>query len=97
MEKPSKVSIMGIPFEVKHPVNVDKDKSYGESHGPERTIKIKRSLTGEVYEATLLHEVLHSILYTTGLSEVLEDAVEEAIVVALEHGLTPLYERKDWR
>ena len=96
MKKPTNVTIMGIPFEVRHPQNVDKEKSYGEMQGAERVIKIKESLKGPVFEATLLHEVLHGILYTTGHSELFTVEQEEALVLALEHGISPLYERKGW-
>ena len=92
--RPSQVSIMGIKFEVKHPVKVDPENSYGETVGEDRVMRIRRSLTGEIYEATLLHETMHAILYAAGIAEVLADNHEEAIVVALENGLSQLYQRK---
>ena len=103
-DKPTSVSVMGLRFDVQHPVNVDKEKSYGESKGEERCIKIKKSLEGEVFEATLMHEIIHSILYASGMAEILEShddegkegKLEEAIVVCLENGLSQLYARKDW-
>jgi hypothetical protein len=86
---------MGVPFTVKHPQSVDKEKSYGETQGFERLIKIKDSLKGEVYEATLMHEIIHAILHTSGISEMLGEELEEAIVVSLEHGLIQIYKRKE--
>jgi hypothetical protein len=103
-DKPTAVRIAGLLFEIQHPVNVDKEKSYGEMKGEERYIKIRRSLEGEVFEASLLHEVIHGLLYAGGLAEILEShddegkegKLEEAIVVCLENGLSQLYTRKDW-
>lgn len=103
-EKPTSVPINGLRFTILHPTNVDKEKSYGETKGEERYIKIKKTLEGEVFEATLLHEIIHGILYSSGMSEMLESfedegkegKLEEAIVVCLENGLSQLYTRKDW-
>lgn len=94
-----KIPIMGIEFKITYPVKIDKkDNDIGESNGAERTIKIKKSLTDEVKRSTILHEIIHSILYVTGQSEGLSEKQEEAIVLALEHGLDPLYElRKEYR
>lgn len=91
--------IMGIPFKITYPVKVDKkDKHVGESDGVGRTIKIKKGLADEVKTSTILHEIIHSILYVTGQSERLTDEQEESLVLALEHGLHPLYElRKQYR
>jgi hypothetical protein len=89
------VPVLGIPFDVHFVEEVDKDHSMGECDGPERAIKIKHAQTPEMLESTLLHEVCHAILYTSGISELLEENQEEAIVVALENGLSQLYQRKD--
>lgn len=96
MKKPTKVTVMGIPFEVKHPQNVDKEKSYGETVGTERVIKVKQSLEGDIFEATLLHEIIHGIFYVSGQTELMSEEQEEALTVALEHGILSLYTRKDW-
>lgn len=88
--------IMGIPFKITYPVKVDKkDKHVGESDGVARTIKIKKSLTDDVKSSTILHEIIHSVLYVTGQAERLTEEQEEALVLALEHGLHPLYELKE--
>jgi phage tail tube protein FII len=86
--------VCGKVFKITHPKAVDKADSYGETVGAERTIKIKAGLEDEMYEDTLLHELLHAILYTTGHAELLEEAQEEALVVCLENGISQLYERR---
>ena len=96
------IMVLGIPFNIQLVENVDKEDSYGETEGPERKIKIKHSLNPSVREATTLHEICHAILYTAGVSEILEShdregregKLEEAVVIALENGLSQLYERK---
>ena len=94
MEKPTWINIMGIPFEIKYPKKMSKDV-LGETRGTSREILIKPELQGEVFEATLLHEIVHAVLYVSGIAELFEtEKEEEAIVVALEHGLSQLYERK---
>jgi hypothetical protein len=94
MKKPSNIAISGRQFSVKHPTKVDKEGSLGESVGADRIIKVKASQKGELFEDTLLHEVLHSILYVSGVAELLEGNLEEAIVIALENGLSPIYVRR---
>ena len=93
--KSETIPILGIPFNVQYVEEVDKEQSYGETEGPERSIKIKSTATPEIREATLLHETMHAILYTSGVGELLEENLEEAVVVALENGLSQLYQRKD--
>ena len=88
------IPVFGIPFKVQFVEEVDKDNSYGETEGPERTIKIRQSLPPELLEATILHEICHAVLYTAGVSELLDENLEEAIVVAMENGLSQLYQRK---
>jgi hypothetical protein len=88
------VPVLGVPFEVQFVKDVDAEHSYGETEGPERRIKVKKSLPPDMLEATLLHEIIHAILYTSGVGEMLNENLEEAIVVALENGLSQLYQRK---
>lgn len=93
------IPIMGVPFKITYPAKVDKrDKHVGESDGVNRTIKVKKSLTDDPKRSTILHEIIHSILYVSGQSERLTEEQEEALVLALEHGLDPLYElREEYR
>ena len=92
--KPTTVSILGVTYNVAHPNKVDAENSFGECNGPGRMIRIRKSLEGEGFEMCLLHEILHAIIYTSGQSEHLTPEQEEGLVVALENGLTALYERK---
>jgi hypothetical protein len=43
------------------------------------------------WKSVLLHELVHALLYFTGASEGLGHSKEESIVLAIEHGLTPLF------
>ena len=69
---------------------------YGDTDKGRKRIRIdlanNRGLTD--LKSTLLHECLHAILAQSGIDNMLTDEVEEAIVVALEHGLSPLVEFK---
>ena len=85
---------MGIPFKVTYVAKIDKENSMGESNGAERRIKIQKGLDTSIEEATLMHEIIHSILYLTGQAEQLNEDQEEGLVLALEHGLSQIYERK---
>ena len=92
---PTRISIMGIPFEVKYLTKVDhQDNHLGETDGAGRVIKIKKGMAEEVTKATLMHEIVHAIIYVTGHTEMLKHKHEEAIVLAIEHGLSQLYELK---
>ena len=90
---------MGTKFDVQYTTKMPKD-DMGETIGNERQIKIRAKLTGEKLKATLLHEVIHAILHVSGMTEILtkydEDGkLEEGLVVALEHGLTPIVDLTD--
>lgn len=65
----------------------------GEADPFNRVIKIKYGLSDDIFESTLLHEILHTILAMTGQSEFLKGEAEEALVIAIEHGLTSIYGR----
>jgi len=73
---------------------LDED-GFGYSEGNSRIIRINPKHAANTYMATLLHEIVHQIFHITGISNMLdtvkEDKFEEAIVVALEHGLTPYF------
>lgn len=43
------------------------------------------------WRQTLLHEICHAILYFSGAGEGLTSTKEESIVLALEHGLMPIF------
>ena len=103
---PESQSILGLPFTVEcHPTlpgeKTDKEgeESWGDTLIAKRRIRvaIEPHETEEQLESTLLHETIHGILGVSGLAEILEGAdenLEEALVVALEHGLHPLYQRR---
>ena len=90
MTKPTMIPILGTEFKVDYTTKLAKDE-YGHTIGNDRSIKIKSALKGEILKATLIHEVCHAILHCSGQSENLTEEQEEAIVVALEHGLTPIF------
>jgi hypothetical protein len=93
MDKPTAMTICGVPFKVTHPTKMP-EHEVGESHATERTIKIKANQKGEEFELTLLHEVIHSILGVSGIAELLDEKTEEAIVICLENGLHTHYQRR---
>lgn len=56
---------------------------------PYGKIQIKND---KMKDSTTLHEVIHAILYESGHSVKLDEKDEEAMVLALEHGLSHIYE-----
>lgn len=105
-QKKTTMLILGIPFEIRYKDQLV-DDHYGLCNGPERYIEIRNGLDAKLTESVLLHETIHAILYVSGISEHLhvcgpshqyssihESPMEESLVLALEHGLSQLYERK---
>ena len=91
VKRPSKVSIMGIEYKIKYLPSKQIDGDQGQAIFETRTIKILETLDEANANSTLLHEIIHVILYMTGQVEHLDgDKAEESLVLALEHGLTPL-------
>lgn len=88
--KPNNVKILGKTFRIIYPKKIDKDNSYGECDGANRTIKIRADLEGAIYRETVLHEILHAIFYMTGHSELISPEQEESLVLSLENGLSEL-------
>lgn len=48
-------------------------------------IQIRKGLSEEEYNSTLLHETIHASLFIGGISELLTEEMEEAICRNLEH------------
>jgi len=90
---PKSVCILGVQYKVE--MRELEDEGFGYSEGNARIIQINPKHPADTYMATLLHEILHQIFHISGLSNMLdstkEDKFEEAIVVALEHGLSPYF------
>jgi hypothetical protein len=99
MTKLNSVPILGTKFSISY--GKVTGGNYGETIGNKRQIKIDAKLKGEMLKSTQIHEILHGILHVSGIAEILEKydgdnegKLEEAVVVALEHGLTPIIEIK---
>lgn len=92
--KPKTIQILGTEFRIEYTTKLPKD-DYGDTVGNDRVIRVKSRLRGEIAKSTLIHEILHAIFHVSGQSEILakhdeSGQLEEALVVALEHGLTPI-------
>jgi hypothetical protein len=94
MNKPTGITIGGVPFKVTYPAKMEENQ-VGESDAMERTIKIKANQKGDEFERTLLHEVVHAAMGISGISELFDEKIEEAIVICLENSLHSLYVRRD--
>lgn len=92
MSRPTTIDILGIPFKIVYPKKMG-DGVMGEADPLNRIIKVKYGLGDEIFESTLLHEILHCILAMTGQSELLKHDHEESLVLAIEHGLGAIYGR----
>jgi len=94
--------ILGHRFTVKvspldtagHPWKTGDEKEFGETCTNSYTIHLNPDQTPAQLQATCLHEFLHAIFHVSGLSNLLTEGSEEAFAVALEHGLSPLYQLK---
>ena len=84
---------MGKKFTITYPGDIDSDV-YGTCDGAERKIELSPRIKGVQFEDTLLHEIIHGILYMSGNTQKLSTEREESIVIALETGLSVLYERR---
>lgn len=91
--RPTTVPIMGTPFLIQYAKKVDGGKAIGLMMGNDHKIVLQSDLAGRDLETVLLHETLHALLYVSGHSEQLTEEQEEGIVLALEHGLSQLYQR----
>lgn len=91
---PKNITVGGITFKIKQVKQVDSEDSQAEFCGADRIIRIKRGLSDELRESVLWHELIHAALYTAGVSQLLASKLEESIVLAIEHNLGPLYERR---
>lgn len=96
---PPTLPILGHDYKVllEKTLGLDDDGSVMEGLSSPYEIKIAldSNKTLELQESTLLHEILHSILHVSGQSNMLSEKQEEALVVAFEHGLMPLYKRRE--
>lgn len=92
----TEIRIMGKLFRILQVKQVDKEDSYGECDGPARTIKIKAGIPPEAYDDTLMHEIIHAVLYLSGHSEGMAHDLEESLVLALETGLSEIYQLKPY-
>jgi hypothetical protein len=94
---PSSVPILGVEYQVLHR-ELPKGQ-FGENPADIlQTIYVdkKKHENQDQLNNTLLHESIHAILYVSGIASILEqaghDSLEEGIVVALEHGLSQIYD-----
>lgn len=87
---PRTVTIMGhkVKVRVVPYLEDDSDELLGAFNGETKTIFILKDCD---WRSVLLHECCHAILYFSGASEGLTYSKEESIVLALEHGLGPLF------
>lgn len=98
MKLPKSLMVMGIPFKIDIVEDLD---DFGECVGADRTIKIKKGQKPDQLKFTLMHEIIHAVFYVTGHSARMRSCEaenydeEEALVLALENGLSQLYELRD--
>jgi len=87
---PRHISICGQKVTVKFVeyLEDDAEELLGAFNGETKTIYI---LKNSNWKTTLLHEICHAVLYFTGAGEGLTISKEESIVLALEHGLGPIF------
>ena len=87
---PRSVKILGQEVKVRVVPYLEDDGQdlLGAWNGETKTIFL---LKGCDWQSVLLHEICHAILYFSGAGEGLTYTKEESIVMALEHGLAPLF------
>ncbi len=68
------VDIMGVPYTVKEVPVIDKDTfTMGQINYVSQEILLDETLSGEMKNAVLLHEILHGICMFIGLNHINED------------------------
>jgi len=97
--RPTEENILGTEFTVdyvgiKQLSGTPDEDVHGETHGFQKKILIRDSLTGDDLVSTLLHEYMHAILHVSGWTYALDEKHEEGVVSALESGLYPII--KHW-
>lgn len=81
-----KIDVMGKKIRVKRVKNLLKKKFiYGDFDSHKLVIRIDKSLKGDIFNKTLLHEVLHCILFLSGFNEFLTFKKEEVLVRLIEN------------
>lgn len=86
---PRSVNVLGHKLQVRVVPYLEDDAQelLGAFNSETKTIFL---LKGCDWRSVLLHEICHAILYFSGASEGLTATKEESIVLALEHGLSPI-------
>lgn len=89
MGLPSRIHVLGVPFNVEL-VDLEEDGNVGETLGLHRKIRICKSLDTKRQWTTFVHEYCHAVLYVMGASSQLSDSLEECMVQSMEHGIEQL-------
>jgi len=89
MGLPSRILVLGIPFNVEL-VEFEDDGQCGETLGLHRKIKVSKSLDSRRQWTTFVHEYCHAVFYVMGAASVLQDQIEECMVQSMEHGIEQL-------
>lgn len=93
MDIPNKISVLGTEFTIK--VEAMKHGELGDFDYEKRLIRIHKGIKDPaITESALLHEIIHASLTVAGINQLIKEDLEEALVWALEHSLTNLYQRK---
>lgn len=93
------INIMGIPYTVKEVPVVDKDTfTMGQINYVSQEILLDETLSSEMKDAVLLHEILHGICMFIGLDQINEDerAVQQlsaALYSTFKDEFTSLFEK----
>ena len=87
------IPVLGHTFTIEESTTLS-EGVYGETLGHERKIHIRAGLSDEDRHSTIIHEIIHAVFHITGWTDKL-DAEEEGLVMALEHGLSPLVQLKE--
>lgn len=73
-----RVSVLGVPYEVKAVPNLDQERGiHGHCDPVAYEILLEASLSGEIMLRTLAHELSHALQFESGLFEFLEPQARE--------------------
>lgn len=92
--RPKMMPVMGVPFRIQQAKKLAGGKEDGQCWGSLRKIVVRSDTSEMEFESILLHEIIHAVLYVSGQSQMFTNEQEEGLVLALEHGLLPLYQRR---
>ncbi len=89
MKIPARLKLMGVTWKISQ--DMPSEDRWGLTEFKENTIHIRKDLSQQNKEMTLIHEILHVITFQTGIDRLIEPDLEEKVVNMMANGLYEVY------